>query len=238
MSPRQKHVPLRIHRNRIVVIRALLSGSGNGGDDAAGVDLAQSGVGSICDVDIALGVECHAAGLVERRVGCRTTVALRTIQAPASPGTRHQMDGPVRRDLANAAVAGDDIEVALWVHRERPCTEKSCLQRGTPITRISGLAGSCKWADGPIGSDLTDAIPSKVAHIQVTRGIEYGSPYPVECRVDGWATVAAGEWIRGGVVVCATDLADGNKLPVSSHCGDDALGRDPSYAGVAKIGNP
>src|ERR1019366_9882948 len=163
----------------------------NGGDDAAGLDLAQSGVGSICDIDIAKGVECHAAGLVEGRVDCRTTVALRAIEARASPGTRNQMDGPVRSDFANAAVACDYIEVALWVHRERPCTEKSCLQRGPAITRISGLAGSCKWADDPIESDLTDAISSRAAHIQVPRGIENGSPYPVDCRVDGWASVAA-----------------------------------------------
>src|SRR5450432_1901353 len=135
MSPCQKNVSLWIDGDRIVVIRALYSGSDNGGDDAAGVDLAQSGVGSVCDVDIAFRIERHAGGLVEGRVDCRAAVALRAIESGASPDTRNRMDGPVRRDLAHTAVAGDYIEVALRVQREGPGTEKSSLQGRPAITR-------------------------------------------------------------------------------------------------------
>src|SRR5438067_13019943 len=103
MSPRQKNVPLWIHRDRVVVVGTLLSGTGDGGNDAAGVDLPQSGVRSICDVSVAFRVERHAAGLVERRVDGRAAVALRAIQPRAGTRTRNQMDRPIHGDLANAA---------------------------------------------------------------------------------------------------------------------------------------
>ena len=48
--------------------------------------------------------------------------------------------------------------------------------RRPAVTRISGLAGSRKRADGFIGGDLADTIPSGVAYIQIPGGIEYGSP--------------------------------------------------------------
>ena len=109
---------------------------------------AQAGVGRVGDVGVALGVERHAAGFVEGRVDCGTAVALRAIEADASPGARHQMDDAVRSDLANAAVAGDYVEAALRVQREGPGTEESGLQGGPAIARVSGLAGSGEGADG------------------------------------------------------------------------------------------
>ncbi len=102
-------VELRGGRGAAVAREATAATTGVGRDGAPGGDLADAAVVVVGDVEVAGGIEGHANGYAQLRVGRGAAVTREAKAAAAGVGR----DGPPGGDLADAIV-GDvrDVEVA------------------------------------------------------------------------------------------------------------------------------
>ena len=180
------------------------------GDRPAGVDLADTVVAGIGEVEVPGAVQPHADGIVELRRGCRPAVPAGAL----SPRARYRGDRPAGIDFADALVAGiGDVEVARAVQRRasgevelrRGCRPAVPAEAGGPRSRHRG--------DRPIGIDPADALVAGIGDVEVSRAVQ--------------RYVAGSVELRRGCRPAVPAEAGG---PRSRHRGDRPEGIDPENA--------
>src|SRR5207249_4168676 len=123
---------LRGGRGAAVAREARAAGAGVGRDGAPGGDLADAAVVVVGDVEVAGGIEGHANGYAQLRVGRGAAVTREAKAAAAGVGR----DGAAGRDLADAIV-GDvrDVEVARRIEGHASGGVELRSGRGAAVAR-------------------------------------------------------------------------------------------------------
>ena len=189
------------------------AGSRDGGNDArCGIDLADTVVAAVGDIDVAVGVRRHAAGVAQPR-GCRWAAVAAEAERSGSCDGRN--DARCGVDLADAVVAAvGDVNVAVRVRGYAPGLVQ--LRRGclAAVAGESGRAGSRKGGnDARRGIDFADAVGVAVSDVNIARAVRRNVQSPAQLRRRRRAAVApgacrAGSRKSGNDVRCGVDFAD------------------------------
>ncbi len=144
---------------------ARLAGAGDGADKAGyGIDLADPAVQGVEYIEIAVGVESNAVGVVEQGVGGRTAIA--AIARLAGTGDDADNSG-IEVESANAvAVAIGDIELAVGAEAKVAQGCETCFAGVDAVGHGSCCAGAGDGGDeAGRGVDSTDAVIASIGDV-------------------------------------------------------------------------
>ena len=151
----------------------------NGSDRPGGIDLADAVVVAIGDVEVALAVHRHGAGVVELCLSCRAAVPAEALL----PRSRNGGDRPDGIDLADAVVGGIcDVEVALAVHRHASGKVELCLSCRAAVPAETVLPRSRNGGDRPGGIHLANTVVVAIGDVEIARAIHRHVIGQVETR--------------------------------------------------------
>src|SRR5207253_2708541 len=195
---------------------ALRTGAGVGRDGATGGDLADAVVLRVRDVEVAGGIEGHAAWADELRGGRGAAVAREALRTGAGVGRDDAAGG----DLPDAVVLTlRDVEVAGGIEGHADGFVELRGGRGAAVACETHRTCAGVGRDGAVGGDLADAVVAAVCDVEVAGGIEGHANGCVELRGGRGAAgareapsrAAWGRWTAAGVGrdgAAGADLAD------------------------------
>ena len=161
----------------------------HGRDRPSGVDLADTIIATIGDVEVARSVCRHAIGRVDLRLSRGTVISAET----EFPRARHGRDRPGGVDLADAVAAPvGDVEVARPVYRHGLGSGELRLSRRSAVSTGTEPPSPRHGRDRPGGIDLADEAVAGIGDVEVARSVHRHACGPGERRLARRSAVSAG----------------------------------------------
>src|ERR1035441_8188753 len=134
---------------------------------------AQTRVGGIADIHIALRIDGEAFWFAESGIHGRSAIASRSDRPGSSSG--HQVNDSVGRDLAHAAVPGFEIDRTGIVGRDRDGVVNLSLDCRATVPGIEGYSSAGEGRNGAIRRNPANAAVLPVRHVQVAGRTKSGA---------------------------------------------------------------
>src|SRR2546429_100467 len=169
--------------------RATAAPGDRGDDPAPGRDLADAVVRTVCNKNVARGVDGDSGRLPQLGAGGGPTVAAEG--GIAGAGDRGDDPGP-RRDLADAVICGvRDKEIARGVDGDASRVPQLGTGGGAPVAAEASITGAGDGGDDPGAErDPADAVVRGVRDEEVAAGVDGDMVREVQHRIGGGAAVA------------------------------------------------
>ena len=136
-------IDLRTGGRPVVAGVPLHSSARDGGDDPAGVNLANAIIEAIRDVQVAMAI--HRDGHRINLRGDRRTIVSSELRISVPS---HRIDSAIHRYAANYEIARvGDIQIPLGVQRDAAGEVERSARRGSAVATVSGNARACVSAD-------------------------------------------------------------------------------------------